>query len=89
MPRHNPSRSQTLATVAGPRLKCYFCSDFALGRRLACRSCWGRLQSAPGRLRDRLISPLPEGENPRTYGGKAYRAALGEAVAWLEKVRSA
>jgi hypothetical protein len=86
MPRKHPDRTGLPGTgITGARFPCSGGDGPTSGRRKFCPSCWGRLGSAPGGLRDRLI--VPAGENPRTWAEPAYVAAVAEAEAWLTSGR--
>lgn len=84
MPRRHGNRTSA-PPISGPRYACIGCDRPVSWSRLCCPSCWGRLASAPGGLRDRLS--VPDGFNPRLYRAPGFRAAVAEAGAFLDRVR--
>jgi len=84
--RHGPRRGlNPPIVIADPRYRCLGCPEPVSGSRLCCKSCWGRLASAPDGLRDRL--GVPPGESPHLYDGHDFRLAVAQAEAYLARVR--
>jgi len=85
--KHPPRRGLSPgATIAGPRYACRGCPETVSRSRLWCRSCWARLGSAPGGLRERLV--VPPGENVHLWTDAAYRADVAAAQAYLARLRT-
>lgn len=92
MARRNPERTgirgaTTAPGPVGPRFQCLGCPAAVSSSRLCCKTCWGRLTSAPGGLKERLA--VPDGCSAHSWDDAGYQAAIGEAAAYLAKVRGA
>lgn len=84
MARKHPPRHGAAPALAGIRRSCASCPAIVSRSRLWCPSCWSRLASAPGGLRERLRTP--DGAFTLPNGGKDYRADVDAAKAFLAKV---